>query len=138
MGELENFKLGEAKGIIETALDYGVSETMVLGRLQSKLGITLQEAEEYFGQFGRRVSPGELVVDEALTQTMMGIRQAAMDSRAYDRGYEQLYARTSIRIAMAQGASESEILERLQSELGISPQDAQMYLEDFILAAARN
>ena len=42
---------GEAKGIIETGLDFGLSEDDILDRLQRKLNISLEEAQEYLKMF---------------------------------------------------------------------------------------
>lgn len=44
---------GKAEGIIETGLDVGLSEQDILERLQKKLDISLQKAQEYFLRFGR-------------------------------------------------------------------------------------
>lgn len=44
---------GEAKGIIEAGFDFGVSESDILERLQKKLDITLQTAQEYLQMFGK-------------------------------------------------------------------------------------
>lgn len=45
---------GEAKGIIETGFDFGVSEEDILNRLQKKLNISLQVAQEYLNMFGKQ------------------------------------------------------------------------------------
>ena len=45
---------GEAKGIIETGFDFGLSEHDILERLQKKLNISLQQAQEYFGMFKKQ------------------------------------------------------------------------------------
>lgn len=44
---------GEAKGIIETGFDFGLSESDILERLQRKLKISLQVAQEYLKMFGK-------------------------------------------------------------------------------------
>ena len=44
---------GEAKGIIETGFDFGLSEEDILERLQKKLNISLQAAQEYLKMFGK-------------------------------------------------------------------------------------
>lgn len=44
---------GKAEGIIETGLDVGLSKQDILERLQKKLDISLQKAQEYFLRFGR-------------------------------------------------------------------------------------
>ncbi|MCI8530803.1 MAG: hypothetical protein HFH82_17040 [Lachnospiraceae bacterium] len=49
-GKLE----GKAEGIIETGLDCGLSEHDILERLQSKLKVSLQKAQEYFEMFGKQ------------------------------------------------------------------------------------
>ncbi len=45
---------GEAKGIIEAGFDFSLSETDILQRLQTKLNVSLQKAQEYFEMFGRQ------------------------------------------------------------------------------------
>lgn len=46
-GMEKGLKKGKAEGIIELGLDLGFSENEILDRLQVKLGISLQEAQEY-------------------------------------------------------------------------------------------
>ena len=46
-GMEKGLKKGKAEGIIELGLDLGLSEKEILERLQVKLGISLQEAQEY-------------------------------------------------------------------------------------------
>lgn len=41
----------KAEGIIETSLDFGLSENDILERLQEKLDVSLQKAQEYFAMF---------------------------------------------------------------------------------------
>ncbi len=50
----ETKKEGEAKGIIESGFDFGLSENDILNRLQEKLDVSLQKAQEYFNLFGNR------------------------------------------------------------------------------------
>lgn len=45
---------GEVKGIIETGFDFGLSEGDILERLQRKLNISLQTAQEYLKMFGKQ------------------------------------------------------------------------------------
>ena len=45
---------GEAKGIIETGLDFELSENDILIRLQRKLDISLQQAQEYLNMFKKQ------------------------------------------------------------------------------------
>lgn len=45
---------GRARGIIETGLDFGLSEQDILERLQIKLGISLEMAQEYFKMFAKK------------------------------------------------------------------------------------
>lgn len=45
---------GEARGIIETGFDFGLSESDILNRLQQKMNISLQTAQEYFNMFTAR------------------------------------------------------------------------------------
>ena len=49
-GEVE----GRARGIIETGLDFGLSEKDILERLQVKLEISLEMAQEYFKIFAKK------------------------------------------------------------------------------------
>ena len=53
-GEARGEARGEAKGIIETGFDFGLSEHDILERLQKKLNISLQQAQEYFGMFKKQ------------------------------------------------------------------------------------
>ena len=50
----ENETKGEAKGIIETGFDFGLSENDILKRLQEKLNLSLQMAQEYIKMFGKQ------------------------------------------------------------------------------------
>ena len=50
----ENEALGEAKGIIETGYEFGASEADILKRLQQKLEISLQMAQEFLNRFGKQ------------------------------------------------------------------------------------
>lgn len=50
----ETRKEGEAKGIIETGYEFGLSEDDILTRLQKKLNISLQKAQEYLSMFGKQ------------------------------------------------------------------------------------
>lgn len=43
----ETWNEGEAKGIIEMGNDFGLSEEDILARLQKKLNVSLQKAQEY-------------------------------------------------------------------------------------------
>ena len=45
---------GEAKGIVETGFDFGLSENDILKRLQEKLDISAQKAKEYLNMFGKQ------------------------------------------------------------------------------------
>lgn len=53
-GEVKGQTKGEAKGIIETGLDFGLSENDILERLQRKLNLSLQMAQEYLRMFGKQ------------------------------------------------------------------------------------
>ncbi|MCM1414526.1 MAG: hypothetical protein NC430_01200 [bacterium] len=53
-GKAERKAEGKAEGIIETALDLGLSENDILQRLQNKLNVSLQKAQEYFEMFGKQ------------------------------------------------------------------------------------
>ena len=50
MGELK----GEARGIVETGYEFGASEADILKRLQQKLKISVQMAQEYLKMFGKQ------------------------------------------------------------------------------------
>lgn len=52
-GKAEGKTEGEAKGIIETGLDLNLSEHDILERLQLKMNLPLQKAQEYFAMFGK-------------------------------------------------------------------------------------
>ena len=45
---------GEAKGIVETGYEFGLSENDILARLQKKLNVPLQKAQEYLAMFGKK------------------------------------------------------------------------------------
>lgn len=45
---------GEAKGIVETGYDFGLSEKDILERLQNKLKVSFQRAQEYLEMFGKQ------------------------------------------------------------------------------------
>ena len=47
-------KEGEAKGIVETGYEFGVSEADILKCLQQKLEISLQMAQEFLNMFGKQ------------------------------------------------------------------------------------
>ena len=53
-GEVRGRADGEAKGIIETGLEFGLSESDILSRLQKKLDVSLQVAQEYLVMFGKQ------------------------------------------------------------------------------------
>ena len=53
-GVAEGEVKGEAKGIIETGYEFGHSEADILTRLQKKLDISLQKAQEYLAMFGNQ------------------------------------------------------------------------------------
>ena len=55
-GEAKGKAEGEAKGIIESSFDFGLSEDAILDRLQSKLNISLQKAQEYLNMFGKQMA----------------------------------------------------------------------------------
>lgn len=43
----------EARGIVETGLEFGMSEEVILERLQEKLHISFKTAWEYLKMFGK-------------------------------------------------------------------------------------
>lgn len=45
---------GQAEGIIETGFELGLSEDDIVERLQNKLNISLQMAQEYLTRFGKQ------------------------------------------------------------------------------------
>ena len=50
----KGMEIGKAEGIIETGLDFGLSEGELLKRLQDKLNITFESAQEYLEKFGKQ------------------------------------------------------------------------------------
>lgn len=46
---------GCAEEIIETGYEFGLSEKDILERLQKKLSISLQKAQEYLAMFGKQM-----------------------------------------------------------------------------------
>ena len=52
----ENEVIGEAKGIVETGYEFGASEADILKRLQQKLEISLQTAQEFLKMFGKQTA----------------------------------------------------------------------------------
>ena len=53
-GRAEGELRGEAKGIVETGIEFGASEHDIIKRLQNKLNLSLQTAQEYFQLFGKQ------------------------------------------------------------------------------------
>ncbi len=53
-GKEEGRAEGRARGIIETGLDFGLSEDELLTRLQNKLKISYEMAQEYLEKFGKQ------------------------------------------------------------------------------------
>lgn len=53
-GEVKGRTDGEAKGIVEAGLEFGLSESDILSRLQKKLDVSLQVAQEYLAMFGKQ------------------------------------------------------------------------------------
>ncbi len=51
----EGEMIGEAKGIIETGYEFGLSKDDILERLQNKLDISVQKAQEYLSMFGKQI-----------------------------------------------------------------------------------
>jgi hypothetical protein len=54
MWDRVNREHAKAEGIIETGLDFGLSEEELLSRLQNKLNITFETAKEYLKKFGKQ------------------------------------------------------------------------------------
>lgn len=54
IGREEGREEGKAEGIIETGIDFGLSEGELLKRLQDKLNITFESAQEYLEKFGKQ------------------------------------------------------------------------------------
>ena len=56
-GEQEGLHRGLAQGIVETGCAYGVSKKEILERLQERLNISCQTAQEYFAMYsGKKIS----------------------------------------------------------------------------------
>lgn len=53
-GEAKGEARGRALGIIETGYDFKLSESDILIRLQTKLDISLQQAQEYLNMFKKQ------------------------------------------------------------------------------------
>ena len=53
-GKAEGKAEGKTEGIIETGLEFGLSEEDILMRLQKKLNISLQKAQDYMDKFARQ------------------------------------------------------------------------------------
>ena len=53
-GRKEGIAEGRAEEIIESGYEFGLSDSDIIKRLQSRLDISLQRAQEYFGRFGRQ------------------------------------------------------------------------------------
>lgn len=47
--------IGEAKDTIETEYEFGLSKDDILERLQNKLDISVQKAQEYISMFGKQI-----------------------------------------------------------------------------------
>ena len=54
-GRKEGRTEGRAEEIIETGYEFGLSEKDILERLQKKLSISLQKAQEYLVMFGKQM-----------------------------------------------------------------------------------
>lgn len=54
IGRTEGRIEGRAEGIIETGIEIGISEEDILGKLQKKLDVSLQKAQEYLHMFGKQ------------------------------------------------------------------------------------
>lgn len=54
VGREEGRAEGKAEGIVETGMDLGLSDQEILDRLQIKLNISLQVAQEYFSKYGKQ------------------------------------------------------------------------------------
>ena len=52
-GKKEGIVEGKAAGIVETGVDFGLSDKEILDKLQIKLNISLQMAQEYFSKYGK-------------------------------------------------------------------------------------
>lgn len=52
-GIKEGIVEGKAAGIVETGVDVGLSDKEILDKLQIKLNISLQMAQEYFSRYGK-------------------------------------------------------------------------------------
>lgn len=53
-GKSEGKAEGKAEEIIETGYEFGLSENDILERLQRKLNVSLQKAQEYFNMFAKQ------------------------------------------------------------------------------------
>ena len=53
-GVAQGVTQGRAEEIIETGYEFGLSEDAILARLQKKLNVSLQKAQEYLAMFGKK------------------------------------------------------------------------------------
>ena len=53
-GKAEGRIEGRAEGIIEAGFEFGLTEKDILARLQNKLDISLQAAQDYLLRFGKQ------------------------------------------------------------------------------------
>ena len=50
-GKMEGRKFGEAKGIITTCIELGISPSDIIERVKEKLNLSEQEATDYYNKF---------------------------------------------------------------------------------------
>ena len=50
---------GRAESIVEMGYEFGLTESAILERLQKKLNISLQTAQEYLQTFGKQIVKNE-------------------------------------------------------------------------------
>ena len=55
-GVREGLIEGQARGIVELGLEFGLSKEDILKKLEDKLNISLQKAQEYLVMFGKQTS----------------------------------------------------------------------------------
>ena len=53
-GVAQGITQGRAEEIIETGYEFGLSDADILTRLQKKLNVSSQKAQEYFSMFGKQ------------------------------------------------------------------------------------
>ena len=73
-GKMEGKLEGKAEEIVEIGYEFGLSENDILERLQTKLNISLQKAQEYLPMFGKRVVQKKSITGSWQKEKSKGIK----------------------------------------------------------------